>query len=108
MVESAACLGQDAPMEGTLFMNHVPAARWSRPAALLCGAALMTLATVAAAQAPAPRSAPATTPTPSKPDMGPDGLGTDGFYLEADEVIRNDADDTVTARGEVEARRGGL
>lgn len=36
-----------------------------------------------------------------------DGLGENGFYLEADEVIRDDANKTITARGDVEARYQG-
>ncbi len=36
-----------------------------------------------------------------------DGLGQDGFYLEADTLVRDDKISAVTARGEVEARYRG-
>ena len=42
--------------------------------------------------------------TPPAPD---DGLAGGGFYIEADELIQNDANHTVTARGGVEARYQG-
>jgi LPS-assembly protein len=42
--------------------------------------------------------------TPPPPD---EGLAGGGFYIEADELIQDDADHTVTARGQVEARYQG-
>ena len=36
-----------------------------------------------------------------------DGLAPGAFYLEADEVIQNDADEVITARGDVEVRYQG-
>jgi LPS-assembly protein len=42
--------------------------------------------------------------TPPPPD---DGLAGGGFYIEADELIQNNANHTVTARGGVEARSRG-
>lgn len=66
-------------------------------ARLLAGAAalgLMTLALPAQAQTPAPT-------------VGADGLAPEAFYLEADELIQNDSDGLVTARGDVEVRYQG-
>ncbi len=75
--------------------------------ALLGGAAafaLLIAGGTASAQTlaltPLPPPAPAATPET-------DGLGEDGFYLEADVVIRDEKNDTITARGQVEARRNG-
>ncbi|WP_269716843.1 LPS-assembly protein LptD [Caulobacter sp. NIBR2454] len=77
----------------------------SSQTALLGGAAAIALLIAggsASAQAPAPLPV-----APPAPPPVTDGLGEDGFYLEADLVIRDDKNDTITARGEVEARRNG-
>jgi LPS-assembly protein len=63
---------------------------------LLAGAAALSLLVIAApALAQTPEPAPA------------DGLAPDAFFLEADEVIQNDADNIVTAKGDVEVRYQG-
>ena len=51
----------------------------------------------------APRP-PRTPPTPPQPD---DALGQNGFYLEADTLVRDDKNNVWTARGGVEARYQG-
>ncbi len=76
--------------------------------ALLCGAAALILlaASGARAQTPAPAAveAPASAGSTAPAD---DGLRGGGFYLEADLLIDDDANHTVTARGAVEARYQG-
>lgn len=46
-------------------------------------------------------------PSPTPPPAADDGLGERGFYLEADQVVRDDAANTITAQGGVEARYQG-
>ena len=46
-------------------------------------------------------------PPPRAPAQGDDGLGQNGFYLEADTVIRDDKNNIWTARGGVETRYQG-
>jgi len=46
-------------------------------------------------------------PPPAPPPPVDDGLGTRGFYLEADTLVRDDSHNTWTARGKVEARYQG-
>lgn len=58
---------------------------------LLAGAAWLALAASAHAQTPPPA----------------DGLGEDRLFMEADQVVRDDASQTATARGEVEVRYRG-
>src|SRR6185437_14277297 len=78
---------------------------WKRR--LLAGAAALALAgaTPLAAQA----QLFARTPSPPSLPPGPadQAIGKDGFYLEADTVIRDDEHHTVTAKGSVEARYNG-
>ncbi len=50
---------------------------------------------------------PKPAPTPPPPPAPDDGLGRDGFYLEADNLIRDDQAKTWTAQGQVEARYQG-
>ena len=72
-------------------------------ARLLGGVAMLVLvASAAHAQslAQVPRT-PAVAAAPA------DGLGTDGYYLESDLLIRDDKTQTLTARGDVEARYEG-
>ena len=57
--------------------------------------------------APALAAAPGTAPSATPPSAVDDGLGDDGFYLEADVVIRDDANKTIAAQGDVEARYQG-
>jgi LPS-assembly protein len=45
--------------------------------------------------------------TPSQPASTDDALGQHGFYLEADNLVRNDKSDIWIARGQVEARYQG-
>lgn len=68
----------------------------------------------AAPDAPATSAAPAVAPVApapgatseeNRPEYG--ALGPEGVYLEANELIRNEGADTVTARGSVEARYQG-
>jgi LPS-assembly protein len=51
--------------------------------------------------APRPKS------PPPPPPPGPDGLGDKGFYLESDNLTRDDRNDTWTAEGQVEVRYQG-
>ena len=73
----------------------------ARRTALLSGSALL----FALLSAPVFAAVPA--PNPAKPAAVDDGLGDDGFYLEADVVIRDDANKTIAAQGDVEARYQG-
>ena len=93
-------------------MTPITAFKAHRRPRLFSGAALLVLMAGAlmggGAQAQifgkaAPPAAPAATP------MGTfeDGLGDDGFYLEADTLIRDEKNGPVIARGEVEARYRG-
>ncbi len=52
----------------------------------------------------APQASP---PAPAPASASADGLKGGGFYLEADELIENDTDHTVIAKGSVEARYEG-
>ncbi|HEX6867128.1 MAG TPA: LptA/OstA family protein [Caulobacteraceae bacterium] len=67
-------------------------------ARLLAGAAALGLSMLAA---------PALAQAPANPAVGADGLAPEAFYLEANEVIQNDRDGLVTARGDVEVRYQG-
>jgi len=73
---------------------------------LLAGAAAAALAfaTPALAQDPAAAATPA---APAQPPAEDDGLGANGFYLEADTLIQEDAAQRVTAEGDVEVRYRG-
>lgn len=81
--------------------------RWGAKGAgrtvLLAGAAWLALACIAQAQQPL-----ATIPAaPAKPPAADDGLGDAGYYLESDLLIRDDANQKMIARGDVEARYQG-
>ena len=78
---------------------------WMR-AALLGGAATLALLSsqAQAAQSHLP-AAPKRAPSPAM--VGDDGLGHDNVYLEADEIVRDDKNQTVVAKGAVEARYQG-
>jgi LPS-assembly protein len=81
--------------------------RWGAKGAgrtvLLAGAAWLALACMAQAQQPL-----ATIPAaPAKPPAADDGLGDNGYYLESDLLIRDDANKKMIARGDVEARYQG-
>ena len=81
--------------------------RWGAKGAgrtvLLAGAAWLALACMAQAQQPL-----ATIPAaPAKPPAADDGLGDTGYYLESDLLIRDDANQKMIARGDVEARYQG-
>ena len=69
-------------------------------ARLLAGAAALGLAVVAA-----PALAQTTAPMSTAPIA--EGLQPGAFYLEANEVVANDQEKTVTARGDVEVRYQG-
>ncbi len=72
---------------------------------LMGGAALLALACAGAAQA---QQALATIPpTPVVKAAPSDGLGSEGYYLESDLLIRDDKNQVMTARGSVEARYQG-
>jgi LPS-assembly protein len=72
-------------------------------AVLLAGAAWLALACSAHAQ-----QSLATIPAaPAKPAAVDDGLGDNGYYLESDLLIRDDANQKMIARGDVEARYQG-
>ncbi|MBI5939110.1 MAG: LPS-assembly protein LptD [Caulobacterales bacterium] len=79
-------------------MSH--ARRLSGRAGLLAGGALIALA----AAAPATAQGAPTAPVAAAED---DGLGARGFYLESDLLIQDDANQMVTARGDVEVRYRG-
>jgi LPS-assembly protein len=86
------------------------AARLAR--VLAVGAAAMALAPALANASPRERPLPPLRPT--RPLVAPvvtppvdDGLAGNGFYIEANELIQDDANHTVTARGDVEARYQG-
>ncbi|WP_156400492.1 LPS-assembly protein LptD [Caulobacter sp. Root655] len=72
-------------------------------AVLLAGAAWLALACTAQAQQPLVTIPAAPTPSPAVDD----GLGDTGYYLESDLLIRDDANQKMIARGEVEARYQG-
>jgi LPS-assembly protein len=78
---------------------------------LLCGAAIGALAANTALAQPGPvaRLPMAAAALPAAVDVAPedDGLGDNGFYLEANTVIRDDNAKIITARGDVEARYQG-
>ncbi len=79
---------------------------------LLSGAALLVLTAGAlmGGQAQAQifgGAAPPAAPTVAPMGTFEDGLGEDGFYLEADTLIRDEKNGPVIARGEVEARYRG-
>jgi LPS-assembly protein len=75
----------------------------ARRTALLSGSALLC----ALMSAPVLAAVPTPAPNAAKPAAVDDGLGDDGFYLEADVVIRDDANKTIAAQGDVEARYQG-
>ena len=72
-------------------------------AVLLAGAAWLVLAGSAQAQQPLVTIPAAPAPSPAVDD----GLGDTGYYLESDLLIRDDANQKMIARGEVEARYQG-
>jgi LPS-assembly protein len=82
-------------------LNHV----WKRR--LLAGAGLLALVCTAPLAARAQVFARTPGPPPIPPGPADQALGTDGFYLEADTIIRDDEHHTVTAKGSVEARYNG-
>jgi LPS-assembly protein len=73
---------------------------------LLAGAAALTLSFTAALPAKA-QFARVPSPAPLPPGPADKALGTDGFYLEADTMIRDDEHHTWVAKGSVEARYNG-
>ena len=80
---------------------------------LLCGVAVGVLAAssaladpVSAVRLPIAAGA-ATVPTVATAVTDDDGLGENGFYLEANTIIRDDNAKIITARGDVEARYQG-
>ena len=96
------------------------AKRASTAAGLMAGGLAMLFATTALAQTTSelPIRAPNNpipvlpenlphAPTPKPPPPADDGLGQNGFYLEADNLIRDNKADSWTARGGVEARYQG-
>ncbi len=72
-------------------------------AVLLAGAAWFALACSAQAQQPLVTIPAAPAPSPAVDD----GLGDTGYYLESDLLIRDDANQKMIARGDVEARYQG-
>jgi len=72
-------------------------------AVLLAGAAWLALACTAQAQQPLAAIPAAPVPSPAVDD----GLGDTGYYLESDLLIRDDANQKMIARGDVEARYQG-
>ena len=92
-------------------MTPITAFKSDRRTRLLASAALIVLmaGTLASVDAQAQIfGGPAPAPTrPAGQPGGDDGLGPDGFYLEADTLVRDDTNGPVIARGEVEARYRG-
>ncbi len=83
---------------------------WLRRGHLLGGAAVVAMAVTMGfcAHAQAFRRSPAPPPAPASiPRAFDDDLGVDGFYLEADLLIRDDKNSAVIAKGDVEARYHG-
>jgi LPS-assembly protein len=74
---------------------------------LLAGAATLALVSTTPMAARAQLFARTPSPAPLPPGPADQALGEDGFYLEADTVIRDDEHHTVTAKGSVEARYKG-
>lgn len=72
-------------------------------AVLLAGAAWLALSGSAQAQQPLATIPAAPAPSPAVDD----GLGDTGYYLESDLLIRDDANQKMIARGDVEARYQG-
>ncbi|MBO9559523.1 MAG: LPS-assembly protein LptD [Caulobacter sp.] len=72
-------------------------------AVLLAGAAWLALCGSAQAQQPLATIPAAPAPAPAVDD----GLGDNGYYLESDLLIRDDANQKMIARGDVEARYQG-
>ncbi|MBO9709982.1 MAG: LPS-assembly protein LptD [Caulobacter sp.] len=72
-------------------------------AVLLAGAAWLALAASAHAQQPLATVPAAPAPAPAVDD----GLGDTGYYLESDLLIRDDTNQKMIARGDVEARYQG-
>lgn len=92
-------------------MTLITAFKPDRRSRLLAGAALIVLTAGVLFGADAQAQilgGPA--PSPARPAASPagdDGLGQDGFYLEADTLVRDEKNGPVIARGEVEARYKG-
>jgi len=82
-------------------LNHV----WKRR--LLAGAGALALAGATPMVARAQLFARVPSPAPLPPGPADTALGKDGFYLEADTMIRDDEHNTLTAKGSVEARYNG-
>ena len=94
-------------------MTAITALNPLRRPRLLSGAALLVLTAVALlggdAQAQVFGRGDAPAPARTAPALGvfEDGLGDNGFYLEADTLIRDETDGPIIARGQVEARYNG-
>jgi LPS-assembly protein len=92
------------------MVSHVRSGRagLALTASVLALAALPVLASASPREAPLP-PLPTYAPKPAtKPPPPPDdGLADSGFYLEANELADDDANQKVTARGQVEARYQG-
>jgi LPS-assembly protein len=82
-------------------LNHVW--KWR----LLAGTAALALVGATPIAARAQLFARTPSPAPLPPGPADQALGKDGFYLEADTIIRDDENHTVTAKGSVEARYNG-
>ncbi|MHB8530949.1 MAG: LPS-assembly protein LptD, partial [Caulobacteraceae bacterium] len=78
----------------------------SRKRALLAGAALLAIASAGEARAQ-PAANPGAIASVRAAAAVQDGLGGGGFYLEADQLIDDEANHRVSARGAVEARYKG-
>ena len=82
-------------------LNHV----WKR--GLLAGAGALALVSTTPIAAHAQLFARTPSPAPLPPGPADQAIGTDGFYLEADTIIRDDEHHTIVAKGSVEARYNG-
>src|SRR5438309_3618605 len=92
-----------SPGSRSLMMELRSGANEKGRAVLLAGAAWLVLAGAAHAQQPLVTIPAAPAPAPAADD----GLGDTGYYLESDLLIRDDANQKMIARGEVEARYQG-
>ncbi|KSB91657.1 organic solvent tolerance protein [Caulobacter vibrioides] len=100
MVESVT------PASRPLMIDLSPAPGAAVRKLLMAGVAWLAVAAASGA-AQAQQSLATIPEVPAKPAAADDGLGDQGYYLESDLLIRDDAAKTMTARGSVEVRYQG-
>ena len=112
LIASESALGHRVTPEGTRRMqDRQPGQSPYRRMMLLCGAAIGVLAASSALADPVSAVrlpiASAAVPTAATAVTDDDGLGENGFYLEANTVIRDDNAKIIAARGAVGGRYQG-